>query len=376
MKSAGIYIHIPFCAVKCIYCDFYSITDRENSIPRFINAIVKEIETCTVDVSNWKLETIFIGGGTPSLLNGRNIESILNALERKYNLAQKKEWTMEANPGEAPLERLKDFRSLGINRLSMGVQSLEPDLLKFLTRIHSANQVFETYEHARNAGFENINCDLIYSMPGQSWEIWERDLLRVLDLKPEHISAYTLTLEKGTELYQFVKKGQVTMPEEDQTGGWFLKTHGILNSHGYSAYEISNFAKPGMECRHNLHYWRIHPFLAFGPSAHGFDGSNRWGNVRSLDQYLTQIESGNTPISMKESLTQKNLTNELIGFGLRMNEGIDLAQIPERYLNQFNTNLESARQKWSDVLILRDSSVSLTKKGMVYTDAVGVDLML
>ena len=376
MKSAGIYIHIPFCAVKCIYCDFYSITDRENSIPRFINAIVKEIETCTVDVSNWKLETIFIGGGTPSLLNGRNIESILNALERKYNLAQIKEWTMEANPGEAPLERLKDFRSLGINRLSMGVQSLEPDLLKFLTRIHSANQVFETYEHARNAGFENINCDLIYSMPGQSWEIWERDLLRVLDLKPDHISAYTLTLEKGTELYQFVKKGQVTMPEEDQTGGWFLKTHGILNSHGYSAYEISNFAKPGMECRHNLHYWRIHPFLAFGPSAHGFDGSNRWGNVRSLDQYLTQIESGNTPISMKESLTQKNLTNELIGFGLRMNEGIDLAQIPERYLNQFNTNLESARQKWSDVLILRDSSVSLTKKGMVYTDAVGVDLML
>ena len=376
MKSAGIYIHIPFCAVKCIYCDFYSITDRENSIPRFINAIVKEIETCTVDVSNWKLETIFIGGGTPSLLNGRNIESILNALERKYNLAQKKEWTMEANPGEAPLERLKDFRSLGINRLSMGVQSLEPDLLKFLTRIHSANQVFETYEHARNAGFENINCDLIYSMPGQSWEIWERDLLRVLDLKPDHISAYTLTLEKGTELYQFVKKGQVTMPEEDQTGGWFLKTHGILNSHGYSAYEISNFAKPGMECRHNLHYWRIHPFLAFGPSAHGFNGSNRWGNVRSLDQYLTQIESGNTPISMKESLTQKNLTNELIGFGLRMNEGIDLAQIPERYLNQFITNLESAREKWSDVLILRDSSVSLTKKGMVYTDAVGVDLML
>jgi len=376
MKSAGIYIHIPFCAVKCIYCDFYSITDRENSIPRFINAIVKEIETCTVDVSNWKLETIFIGGGTPSLLNGRNIEYILNALERKYDLAQIKEWTMEANPGEAPLERLKDFRSLGINRLSMGVQTLEPDLLKFLTRIHSPNQVFETYEHARNAGFENINCDLIYSMPGQSWEIWERDLLRVLDLKPDHISSYTLTLEKGTELYQFVKKGQVTMPEEDQTGEWFLNTHDILNSHGYSAYEISNFARQGMECRHNLHYWRIHPFLAFGPSAHGFDGSNRWGNVRSLDQYLTQIESGNTPISMKESLTQKNLTNELIGFGLRMNEGIDLAQIPERYLNQFITNLESAREKWSDVLILRDSSVSLTKKGMVYTDAVGVDLML
>ena len=376
MESAGIYIHIPFCSVKCIYCDFYSIADRENSIPRFINTIVKEIETCSVDVSNWKLETIFIGGGTPSLLIGSYIESIIKALERKYDLTKIKEFTIEANPGEAPLERLKDYRSLGINRLSMGVQSLEPDLLKFLTRIHSANQVFKTYENARTAGFENINCDLIYSMPGQSWEIWERDLFQVLDLKPEHISAYTLTLEKGTELYQFVKKGEVAMPDEGQTGEWFLNTLGILNSHGYPAYEISNFARPGMECRHNLHYWRIHPYLAFGPSAHGFDGRNRWGNVRSLDQYLTQIESGNTPISMKDSLIQKNLTNELIGFGLRLNEGIDLAQIPERYLNQFNTNLESAREKWSDVLIICDSSVSLTKKGMVYTDAVAVDLML
>ena len=376
MESAGIYIHIPFCSVKCIYCDFYSIADRENSIPRFINTIVKEIETCSVDVSNWKLETIFIGGGTPSLLIGSYIESIIKALERKYDLTKIKEFTIEANPGEAPLERLKDYRSLGINRLSMGVQSLEPDLLKFLTRIHSANQVFKTYENARTAGFENINFDLIYSMPGQSWEIWERDLFRVLDLKPEHISAYTLMLEKGTELYQFVKKGEVAMPDEGQTGEWFLNTLRILNSHGYPAYEISNFARPGMECRHNLHYWRIHPYLAFGPSAHGFDGRNRWGNVRSLDQYLTQIESGNTPISMKDSLIQKNLTNELIGFGLRLNEGIDLAQIPERYLNQFNTNLESAREKWSDVLIICDSSVSLTKKGMIYADAVAVDLML
>tara|TARA_B100001123_G_C15333510_1_gene1032021 strand:- start:1863 stop:2993 length:1131 start_codon:yes stop_codon:yes gene_type:complete len=376
MESAGIYIHIPFCSVKCIYCDFYSIADRENSIPRFINAIVKEIETCSMDVSNWKLETIFIGGGTPSLLIGSYIESIIKALERKYDLTMIKEFTIETNPGEAPLERLKDYHSLGINRLSMGVQSLEPNLLKFLTRIHSTDQVFKTYENARSAGFENINFDLIYSIPGQSWEIWERDLLLMLGLKPEHISAYTLTLEKGTELYQYVKKGQVSMPKEDQANEWFLNTHGILKSNGYPAYEISNFARKGMECQHNLHYWRIQPYLAFGPSAHGFDGNSRWGNVRSLDRYINQIESGNSPISMKESLTQKNLTNELIGFGLRMNEGINLAQIPEKYLNQFNTNLESVQEKWSNVLILLESTVSLNKKGMIYADAVGVDLML
>jgi oxygen-independent coproporphyrinogen-3 oxidase len=166
------------------------------------------------------------------------------------------------------------------------------------------------------------------------------------------------------------------MPNEDQADEWFLNTHGILKSNGYPAYEISHFANQGMECRHNLHYWRIQPYLAFGPSAHGFDGNNRWGNIRSLDQYINQIELGNSPISMKESLTQKNLTNELIGFGLRMDEGINLAQIPEKYLNQFNTNLELAREKWSNVLILLDSTVSLNKKGMIYADAVGVDLML
>ena len=376
MKSAGIYIHIPFCAIKCMYCDFYSIADREESIPRFVNALISEIQRCQIDTTEWEIDTIFIGGGTPSLLEAKQIESILEALAVKYDLFSVKEFTIEANPGEAPKERLRDFRSFGINRISMGVQSLEPKLLKFLTRIHSVEQVFETFENARAVGFDNVNCDLIYAIPGQSWEIWERDLNRIIELEPNHISAYTLTLEKGTDLFTLVKNKKVTMPKDGQTGEWFLKTHEMMKMNGYASYEISNFSRSGMECEHNLHYWRIHPYLAFGPSAHGFDGTNRWNNSRSLDQYLQQIESDSSPVSMKETLSEKDRLNELIGFGLRMNEGINLKRIPEKYQNEFNNNFIIAENKWEGCFIKKDESISLTPTGMAYSDGIGIDLML
>ena len=376
MQSAGIYLHIPFCAVKCMYCDFYSIADREESIPRFIKSLITEIDRCNVNCSAWKFDTVFIGGGTPSLLEPIHVESILSALQNKYDLSNVKEFTIEANPGEAPKDRLKAFHSLGINRISMGIQSLQPDLLKFLTRIHTQDQVYNTYNHARSAGFDNVTCDLIYSIPGQSWDVWEQDLNQVINMDPDHISAYTLTLEKGTDLFQMVKNGMISMPKDDQTGDWFLKTHEILNSNGYPAYEISNFAKPGMECQHNLHYWRIHPYLAFGPSAHGFDGIHRWNNTRSLDHYIQQIESGKSPVTKTETLTEINHLNELIGFGLRMREGIDLDQIPENYKNQFYQNLNIVKQKWNECIIETEMTVSLTGKGMAFCDTITVALML
>ena len=376
MQPAGIYLHIPFCAVKCMYCDFYSIADREESIPRFIKSLITEIDRCNVNCSGWKFDTVFIGGGTPSLLEPLHVESILSALQNKYDLSNVKEFTLEANPGEAPKNRLKAFHSLGINRISMGVQSLQPDLLKFLTRIHTLDQVYNTYNHARSAGFDNVNCDLIYSIPGQSWDVWEQDLNQVINMAPDHISAYTLTLEKGTDLFQMVKNGKVSMPKDGQTGDWFLKTHEILDSNGYNTYEISNFAKPGMECQHNLHYWRIHPYLAFGPSAHGFDGIHRWNNTRSLDHYIQQIESGKSPVTKTETLTEINHLNELIGFGLRMREGIDLDQIPENYKNQFYQNLNRIKQKWNECIIETEMTVSLTGKGMAFCDTITVALML
>ena len=185
-----------------------------------------------------------------------------------------------------------------------------------------------------------------------------------------------MTLEKGTDLFTLVKNKKVTMPKDGQTGDWFLKTHEMMKMNGYASYEISNFSNSGMECEHNLHYWRIHPYLAFGPSAHGFDGTNRWNNSRSLDQYLQQIESDSSPVSMKEILSEKDRLNELIGFGLRMNEGINLKRIPEKYQNAFNNNLIIAENKWEGCFIKKDESISLTPTGMVYSDGIGVDLML
>ena len=189
MIKAGIYIHIPFCKVKCIYCDFYSITERENSIERFTNAIIQEIKVCTVDVSKWEIDTIFFGGGSPNLLKSHQIEKIISALSKKYDLTNIIESSIEVNPGEVSLGNLKLYKQFGINRLSIGVQSFQPDLLKVLTRNHNREDIFEIYNIARSIGFENINLDLMHSIPGQTFELLEKDLNEIISLKPEHIAA-------------------------------------------------------------------------------------------------------------------------------------------------------------------------------------------
>jgi len=376
MISAGIYIHIPFCAIKCMYCDFYSITDRENSIPKFIEAITQEIQQCEIDVSKWTFDTIFIGGGTPSLLEANSIELLLSRLHDKYDLANIKEITIEANPGEAPKDRLKAFKEMGINRISIGVQSFKPDLLKFLTRIHDQSQIFETYDNARNAGFENINCDLIYSIPGQTWTDWSEDLNTINTMNPEHISAYTLTAEKGTELFSMVSQNVITMPNKRQESNWFLKTHEFLSNNGYAAYEVSNFSKPGYECIHNLHYWNIEPYLAFGPSAHGYDGQSRWNNARSLDLYIDKVLAGESAISMEEKVSLTDRLNEKIGFGIRMTKGIDIKDIPNKYQNLFKRNIKDLKQKYPNCINIEDSNIFLTSKGMLFADEIIPDMLL
>ena len=376
MTPAGIYIHIPFCAIKCMYCDFYSIADRENSIPKFIEAISKEIELCEIDVSKWTIDTIFIGGGTPSLLKEDLMELILSRLHNKYDLTNLKEITIEANPGEAPKNRLKAFKGMGINRISIGAQSFQPELLKFLTRIHDKDQIFETYDNARNAGFDNINCDLIYSIPGQTWSNWQEDLNTIIDMNPEHISAYTLTAEKGTELFSMVSQNTVTMPNKKQESNWFLKTHEIFSKKGYGAYEVSNFSKPGYECIHNLHYWNINPYIGYGPSAHSFDGHIRWSNIKSLDNYMKKLKSVKTPLSFSEKLSLESKTNEMIGFGLRTRLGIKTRNIPNALVSKFKNNLELAIARWGNCIITDDETIKLSIEGLAYGDAITVDLMI
>ena len=376
MLTAGIYIHTPFCRVKCMYCDFYSVADKDFEMPSFFDALLKEIELCETDTNNWTIDTIFIGGGTPSLTDPRHIEKLIRTLESKFDLSNVTEFTMEANPGEAPAERLKAFYDLGVNRLSMGVQSLEPDLLQFLTRIHGPEAVFKTFDGARKAGFDNINCDLIFNIPGQTMDIWKRDLQTIIDLNPEHLSCYSLTVEEGTQLYQYVNRGKVTMPSDDQSADLYLWTQSIMAENGYDQYEISNWSKPENECRHNLHYWEIDPYLAFGPSAHGFDGKIRFSNIRNLDGYIKNLGDGKSPRQDHYELSDKDRTNEMIGFGLRINNGVNLNQIPESFREAVNQSIIDNHSKWGGYLVIKDDRIKLTSAGFAFADGIAVDLMI
>ena len=370
MIKTGIYIHIPFCVVKCMYCDFYSITEKEDLIPRFIKAITNEIKNCNINISEWIFDTLFIGGGTPSLIKSAYIETILECLDKKFNLSKLKEITIEINPGEAPKNRLYNYKSIGVNRISIGVQSFQPTLLKFLTRIHSKKQIINTYNDVREVGFENVNCDLIYSIPNQTWEMWEDDLRILIDLNPEHISAYTLTVEKGTDLFTMVEKKTIEMPKNSQESRWFINTRNILSRNGYRPYEVSNFSKMGYQCQHNYHYWDIEPYLGFGPSAHSFDGKFRWNNARSLEKYLRCIETNKTPISKKEKLSLVDLTNEFIGFGMRMTKGIDLNNIPDSLQKKYNENILKIINQYPNYFIKSKDNISFNDNGMLHADFI------
>ena len=359
-----------------MYCDFYSVADKEDTIPTFFKALIKEIELCKSDTNDWIIDTIFIGGGTPSLTQPDQLEKVIQTLKNKFDLSNVTEFTLEANPGEAPAARLKAFHDLGINRLSIGVQSLESDLLQFLTRNHGPDEVIQTIEIARMAGFENINCDLIFNIPGQSFEIWQRDLKSVLEMGPEHISCYSLTVEKGTQLYQYVNRKEVSMPSEDQSAEFYQCAQSTMKESGFEQYEICNWGKPEKYCQHNFHYWEIDPYLAFGPSAHGYDGVHRFANVRNLDNYIKMLKEGKLPRQDIYELSDIDRTNEMIGFGLRIKNGINLNQIPKSYINMVNKAIERNQSKWGDYYILGENRLKLTPQEFVFADAIAVDLMI
>jgi len=374
MQTAGIYIHIPFCKVKCNYCDFYSITEREHQREQFSKMLCREIDLYSKQNEfDFQLDTIFFGGGTPSLLTPNQLEQILSTLHKCYDLSNVTEITMEANPGEAPLEKLVQFRKLGINRLSMGFQSLQPKLLNFLTRIHSREQSLETYKNARKAGFENINVDIIFSIPDQTINMLEEDLETIVQLKPNHISAYSLTVEAGTELNKLVKHNQVVMPKDESDLAMLFFVREMLTKNGYNPYEISNFSLQNQECKHNLHYWNSDPYLAFGPSAHGYSFQNRWWNVRSLDEYLRRLENNESPIVSKEFNDATLKFNELLLNGLRLTRGIPVKKLTAINPN-YKKDLVLGLNKWQSELAINKESLYLTDKGIPFLDSILPDL--
>jgi len=362
---AGIYLHIPFCNRKCSYCDFYSV-DHHPQIPQFLIALIKEIslrrETLCLFAKQW--DTVYFGGGTPSLLNPEQMKTLLHSLG--FFLSEKQEITMEANPGAIASESLQEYIRSGINRISIGVQSFEDSELQCLGRMHTARQAEELVVSAQRAGFHDVGMDLIYGIPGQSLEAWQKTLRKALCLSPDHISAYALTWSHETSLGRKIFSGELPCPDEETVAEMYLSMHRLLVDAGYEHYEISNFAKPGHRCRHNEGYWTGEPYLGFGPSAHSFVGSRRFWNVSDLFTYIHVLSQNQLPLKEEEILSSDQCDLERLDLGLRRKEGIPLAMLGETqdigYLIQ------------AGLAVRCGESFSLTAEGFLLSDEIALQL--
>jgi oxygen-independent coproporphyrinogen III oxidase len=286
----SLYLHIPFCAHRCAYCDFNTYAGQEESIPAYIEALKREIQYVRRSIpSKHQVHTIFFGGGTPSLLTADQLEFVLDSIHTSFSLSDFPEISLEANPGTCSREFLQDIRSLGFNRISFGVQSVHPQELRLLERIHDFGDVLNAVKWSRQAGFDNLNIDLIYGLPEQTMADWQKSVDLILGLHPEHLSLYALTLEHGTPFGRWAERGLLPIPDPDRAADMYEWAGERLSLSDFEQYEISNWSKPGRECRHNLQYWRNKTYLGFGSGAHGFGGGYRYSNVLRIKTYITRL---------------------------------------------------------------------------------------
>ncbi len=372
---AGLYVHIPFCVKKCRHCDFYSVADL-SLIPDVVNALTDEIDlpAASGDVmEGLRFDTLYFGGGTPSVLHPRDIDRIISAARRRFAFSSDAEITLEMNPGTADAEKIAAFRRVGVNRINIGVQSFRDETLRFLGRIHTAAEGRRALDHAEQAGFDRIGLDLIYALPGQTPTAWRAELAEAVQRGPEHLSCYMLTWASGTPLHEGVLAGRLTPLPEEETRTLFLETISYLKANRYLQYEISNFARSrALRSRHNMKYWDDVPCLGFGPSAHSYLNGTRWRNRASVNGYLSAIRNGTSPVAEKETLTREQKIIEALYLGLRKTAGIDLP----RFNRAFGMDFVSAfapllRDLTADGVIASDGlSCRLTRKGMALADGV------
>ncbi len=368
---AGLYIHIPFCLHKCPYCDFYSVTDL-SKVKAFVQALQREINL--TETYGLQFDTIYLGGGTPSVLNHGQIEEILKSVYSRFSFSQNIEITIEANPGTMFPDSLKGFIRHGINRVNIGIQSFRNQNLQFLQRIHSAQQVCEAIDMTRKAGVENLGLDLIYGLPNQSRQYWLEDLNKAIkNYRPEHISCYMLTYEQDTLLHEWRRQGRFTPLDEDMVRRLFEDTISFLKKAGYDQYEISNFSrKKTFRSRHNQKYWSHAPYIGLGPSAHSFIKPIRWWNYQDLKGYLQALENGILPIDNAENLNPNQLMLESVFLGLRTSSGIETLRFKKEYgidfLHYFSPILKKLQAQ--NLLLVSDKCCVLTKEGMIFSDTI------
>ena len=328
--ALGLYIHIPFCKAKCAYCDFYSLAHSEEKMDAYTAALLRHLEEVAPRAAGMQVDTVYFGGGTPSYLGTARLIRILQTVQRRYDVTRDAEITLEANPDSAGDWRaLRKLRRAGFNRLSLGVQSTDDELLRRIGRVHTCEQVQQAVTAARKAKLTNLSLDLIYGLPGQTMEDWQRTLADAVALGPEHLSCYGLKLEEGTPLWQ--QRQALTLPDDDAQADMYLYTVAALSETGYGQYEISNFARAGRESRHNLKYWRMQEYAGFGPGAHSDFGGVRYGYVRDLDAYIAGR------LVLAEAETDGTLARdfEYVMLSLRTAEGIDRRTFENRYRQRF-----------------------------------------
>lgn len=373
--SIGVYVHVPFCTRRCEYCSFNTapVSDRDG-VSRFVGALGREI--ALAGRVGWarrvSVETIFLGGGTPSLLEAREMAAVLDALRRAFSVDGDAEVTVECNPESVTREKLAGYRDAGVNRISLGVQSLDDAILPAIGRLHTAAEARRAFDAARGAGFSNVSADLIYGLPGLTPESWSATVDGVLAWEPDHLSAYGLTLDPGSI---WGSTGIAGLPPEDTVIGHYWTVAERAAAHGYEHYEISNYARPGRRSRHNQIYWRRGEYLAFGPGAAGFVGDRRYTDVKPVARYIQLVEDDRLPIDTSERLDDRQALGERLILGLRTADGIDSAVLAARAAN--DPALRRRLQAWRDQGLLEDkgSSTRLTEAGFLLSDALFVELL-
>lgn len=381
-QPAGLYIHIPFCLRKCPYCDFYSITDLSLQTA-FLDALTSEMNM-TRELDK-EFDTLYIGGGTPSVLDIKTIDTIIKTAHQCFNILSKPEITLEVNPGTATLEQLKGYRQAGVNRINMGVQSFNSANLDFLARIHSAKDAKMAIKWAQKAGYENIGLDLIYGIPGQTTSSWLKDLHSTVEFHPQHLSCYMLSFESGTPMHHSLQNRVFNPLPEHLVCEFFETTQSVLNANGYIQYEISNFAQEVIDesgfksaqsniSRHNLKYWNFFTTIGLGPSAHSFIEPQRFWNHSNIKKYIQELSTGRLPRAGKESLSQEQLMIEAVYLGLRQAKGIVVDAFDKKFGVDFKalftgviTDLEE-----KGLVKMFQNRCALTAKGMLYLDSIAV----
>jgi oxygen-independent coproporphyrinogen-3 oxidase len=377
----GLYIHIPFCEKKCVYCDFYSI-EGSRMTGNFLESLSREINLyAQLGRGGVVFDTVYFGGGTPSLLSPSAIAGILDALHRKFQIAKTAEITLEVNPGTVDSEKLREFRQTGVNRLSIGIQSFHDHALKFLGRIHSAEEAKACVRLAQEVGYDNVSLDLIYALPGQDLRDCEDNLSTAISLSPQHISAYSLIVEEGTPLARMVGRGDVHPASEQVEAEMYLLTMEYLAAQGFEHYEVSNYARRGFHSRHNSLYWSHDSYLSFGPSAHSFWSGEpflrptRWWNVASIGRYCGMLAREERPIQGEETLTEKDLLTEEIFLGLRSGR-IDNQRLKVEYGTSLVERSAQKLERFIEqrLLTIDRGIVRLTPKGFLFCDGIALEL--